>query len=48
MKLILSSCDFRNESSRQALIDNLDKPINECGLLFIPKEKATYEAMHSE
>ena len=48
MKLILSSCDFRNESSRQAIIDNLDKPINECRLLFIPNEKATYEAIHSE
>lgn len=48
MKLILSSCDFRNESSRQAIIDNLDKPINECRLLFIPNEKATYEGIHSE
>lgn len=48
MKLILSSCDFRNESSRQAIIDNLDKPIDRCRLLFIPNEKATYEAIHSE
>lgn len=48
MKLILSSCDFRNESSRQAIFDNLDKPINECRLLFIPNEKATYEGIHSE
>lgn len=48
MKLILSSCDFRNERSRQAIIDNLDKPIDRCRLLFIPNEKATYEAIHSE
>ena len=47
MKLILSSCDFRNESSRQAIIDNLDKPIDRCRLLFIPNEKATYEGIHS-
>lgn len=48
MKLILSSCDFRNESSRQAILDNLDKPIDRCRLLFIPNEKATYEGIHSE
>lgn len=48
MKLILSSCDFRNENSRQAIIDNLGKSINECRLLFIPNEKATYEGIHSE
>ncbi len=48
MKLILSSCDFRNENSRQIILDNLPKPIDECKLLFIPNEKATAEAIHSE
>ena len=48
MKLILSSCDFRNEKSKKTIIDNLSKPIDQCKLLFIPNEKATYEAIHSE
>ena len=48
MKLILSSCDFRNKKARQTIIDNLDKPIEQCKLLFIPNEKATAEAIHSE
>ena len=41
MKLILSSCDFRNEHSRQVILENLPKPLSECHLLFIPNEKAT-------
>lgn len=41
MKLILSSCDFRNEHSRQVILDNLPKPLSECRLLFIPNEKVT-------
>ena len=48
MKLILSSCDFRNEKSKKTIIDNLSKPIDQCKLLFIPNEKATQEAIHSE
>lgn len=40
MKLILSSCDFRNEKSKQVIIENLGKPIEECRVLFIPNEKA--------
>ncbi len=48
MKLILSSCDFRNDKAKQTIIDNLDKPINQCKLLFIPNEKAIAEAIHSE
>ena len=48
MKLILSSCDFRNEKSKKTIIDNLSKPIEQCKLLFFPNEKATYEAIHSE
>lgn len=47
MKLILSSCDFRNENSRKTILDNLPKPINECRLLFIPNEKATLDAIKS-
>lgn len=48
MDLILSSRDFRNDTSRNCIIDNLNTPIEECRLLFIPNEKATYEAIHSE
>ncbi len=48
MKLLLSSCDFRNDNSRKTIIDNLDKPIDECKLLYIPNEKATFETIHSE
>lgn len=48
MKLILSSCDFRNEKSKKTIIDNLSKPIDQCKLLFIPNEKAMHEAIHSE
>ena len=48
MKLILSSCDFRNEKARQTIIDNLDKPIEQCKLLFIPNEKATVQAIQGE
>lgn len=48
MKLILSSCDFRNDKARNTIIENLDKPIEQCKLLFIPNEKATIEAIHSK
>ncbi len=45
MKLILSSCDFRNEESQKVIMDNLPYPIDKCKLLFIPNEKATAEAI---
>lgn len=48
MKLILSSCDFRNHKSKQTILDHLNKPLDQCRLLFIPNEKATFEAIHSE
>lgn len=48
MKLILSSCDFRNEKSKKTILNNLSKPVDQCKLLFIPNEKATYETIHSE
>ncbi len=38
MKLILSSCDFRNENSKNVILNNLPKPIDKCRLLFIPNE----------
>ncbi len=47
MKLILSSCDFRNEKSRNVIINNLPKPINECRLLFIPNEKQSPKKLKS-
>lgn len=40
MKLILSSCDFSNEASKNTIIANLGKPISDCRVLFIPNEKA--------
>lgn len=48
MKMILSSCDFRNDKSNKAIMDNLPKSIDKCKLLFIPNEKATYEQIHSD
>ena len=47
MKLILSSLDFHNEKSRQAIIDNIDKPLEESKLLFIPNEKADDQRIYS-
>lgn len=47
MKLILSSCDFRNEHSRRFILNNLPKPIAECRLLFIPNEKSTPDKVAS-
>ncbi len=48
MKLILSSCDFRNEKSQKVIMDNLPYPIDKCRLLFIPNEKATAEAISGD
>ena len=47
MKLILSSCDFINENSKQVILDNVDKKLSECKVLFIPNEKATKEKINS-
>lgn len=47
MKLILSSCDFRNEKSCAAIHRNLPKDISDCRVLFFPNEKATIEAIRS-
>ena len=48
MKLILSSCDFINENSKKVIIDNIDKPLKDCKVLFIPNEKATKEKIYSD
>lgn len=45
MKLILSSRDFRGESSRQVILSNLPKPLSQCRVLFIPNEKWTPERL---
>lgn len=47
-KIILSSCDFRNEQSAKAIYDNLPYPIDKCRVLYFPNEKATEEAIKSE
>ena len=38
--LILSSQDFFNKNSKQVIIDNLNKPLNECRILFFPNQNA--------
>lgn len=45
MKLVLSSCDFRNEFSRRVIQAHLPKPIAQCRVLFIPNEKWTAEKL---
>ena len=47
MKLILSSCDFRNENSRKVILENLPKPIENCRVLFIPNEKQSPKKLKS-
>lgn len=48
MKMIISSCDFINDNSRRTIINNIDKPLDKCKILFIPNEKATLEKIHSD
>ena len=38
MKLILSSCDFLNENSKKCILNNINKPLDKCKVLFIPNE----------
>lgn len=47
MKLILSSSDFGNARSAQAIYYFLEKPIEQCTVLFFPNEKATHEKVMS-
>ncbi len=46
-KLILSSCDFRNPSAKQVIVENLKKPLPEIKVLFIPNERPTRNQIHS-
>ena len=48
MKLILSSCDFLNHNSKKVILENIDKELSECKVLFVPNRKATYEKIHSD
>ena len=44
-KLILSSCDFRNEKSAEVIFSHLPKAVKACRVLFFPNEKATEAAI---
>ncbi len=46
-KIILSSCDFRNDESAKCIYDNLPVPIQQCKVLYFPNEKATVESIRS-
>ena len=48
MKLILSSCDFRDVFSKKVILDNLPNSIEDCRVLFIPNEKATPEIIKTD
>lgn len=48
MKLILSSCDFKNENSKQFIIDNIPKPLEEIKVLFMPDECASKKEILSD
>lgn len=47
MKLILSSCDFRNEHSAKCIYDNLGVAVKDCKVLYFPNEKSTEELIYS-
>ena len=44
-KLILSSCDFRNDAAARVIYDSLPKAVEDCRILFFPNEKATEVAI---
>ena len=46
-KLILSSCDFRNDKSAKVIYDNLPLRVSQCKVLYFPNEKATAESIKS-
>lgn len=48
MKLILSSCDFRNENSKKIILDNLGMPIEKCRVLYLPDERASKKDIRSD
>ena len=41
MKLILSSCDFKNEKSKKFILNNIPQPLNEIKVLFMPDDCAS-------
>ncbi len=45
-KLILSSCDFRNEKSAEIIYAHLPKPADRCRVLYFPDEKATEDKIN--
>lgn len=47
MKLILSSCDFRNKNSAECIYKNLPKAVDKCKVLFFPNEKSNDELIKS-
>ena len=47
MKMILSSCDFINAKSKKTILNNINKRLDACKVLFIPNEKATKEKINS-
>ncbi len=48
MKLILSSCDFKNENSKQFILDNIPKPLEETRVLFMPDDCASKKEILSD
>ncbi len=48
MKMILSSCDFINDNSKNIILKNIYKDLDKCKVLFIPNEKATSEKINSD
>ena len=48
MNMILSSCDFHEEHSKAAVLENLPRPIGDCRALFIPNENATPENLRTD
>ncbi len=46
-RLILSSCDFRNESSANIIYKYLPEAVKDCKVLYFPNEKATEDAIIS-
>ncbi len=46
-KIILTSCDFRNDESAKGIYDNLPYPISQCKVLYFPNEKATEQWINS-
>ncbi len=48
MKLILSSCDFKNDNSKQFILNNIPKPLEDIRVLFMPDECASKKEILSD